>query len=200
MDPLETKSSQKSNGWENGNSVKALIVAIFLLGGIGSLMGSLLSGSRESGSLTLDSGRAFSLAQAGVAYAGKYLQGVTDWTTLAGSLRKNLGTGNFVVAFSGPTTTDVTATITGNAGLAHRRIVVGFHKTNGQEAVFAPGQKTALENQAVAPGITAGVPSGNRDVMKVRHTAPVRYGPATGFATACVRPSRVIVRVTNWQE
>lgn len=128
MDLLKIKLSQKIKGGDHGISVKALIVAMFLLGGIGCLMGSRLSGSQESVSLTLDSSRAFFLAQGGVAYTGKYLKGVTDWTTLSGRLRKNLGTGNFVAVFSKPTATDVSATITGHDGSAHRRIVVGFHK------------------------------------------------------------------------
>ncbi len=114
---------------EKGISVIALIVAILLLGSIGYIMSSLMIRSQESTPRTLDSARAFYLTQGGVEFTGKYLQGVTDWTVLAGSISRDLGTGNFVVAFSGPTTTDVTATITGNAGSAHRQIVAGFHKT-----------------------------------------------------------------------
>jgi hypothetical protein len=117
---------------EKGVSVIVLIVTILLLGNIGYIMSSLMVSSQESIPRTFASNRAFYLAQGGINYTGKYLMGVSDWNTLSGSFSRNLGTGNFTVAFSGTTATDVTATITGNDGSAHRQIIASFHKTGGK--------------------------------------------------------------------
>lgn len=115
---------------KEGISAIALIVAILLLGSIGYIMSTLMSRSQESVPRTLDSSRAFYVAQGGVEYVGKYLNGQANWMALTNPpTSRTLGTGNFTVAFFPVDNLNLTATITGNSGSAHRAITVGYKKS-----------------------------------------------------------------------
>ncbi|MBA4393787.1 MAG: hypothetical protein C0407_09575 [Desulfobacca sp.] len=115
---------------EDGISVIALIVAILLLGSIGYIMSSLMSGSQESVPRILDSSRAFYIAQGGVEYVGKYLNGQSSWMSLISPpTSQTLGTGNFTVTYSPVDASNLNATITGNSGTAHRGISVSYRKS-----------------------------------------------------------------------
>ena len=76
-------------------SLIALVVTISLLGVVGFIMSSLMISQQETSPRFLDSTRAFHLAQGGVNFAGKYLQGQSDWSSVPGPLNRSLGSGNF---------------------------------------------------------------------------------------------------------
>lgn len=134
---------QKTIKKEKGFSVIALIVAILLLGSIGYIMSSLMTRSQETIPRTLDSIRAFYVAQGGMEYVGKYLEasGGSDWTTAPVPPNQPiaLGNGNFTVSFSPVDADNLTATITGYVGSAHRRVIASFQKTGGGGAIQSQG-------------------------------------------------------------
>lgn len=120
----------KCNKKEKGISAIALIVAILLLGSIGYIMSSLMSRSQESIPRTLDSTRAFYIAQGGVKYVGNYLNGQSNWISLTNPpISVTLGSGNFMVSYSPVDAYHLTATITGNSGTAHRAITVSYKRS-----------------------------------------------------------------------
>lgn len=138
---------------EKGISVIALIAAILLLGSIGYVMSSLMVGSQESTPRTLDSARAFYVAQGGVEYTGKYLQGVTNWGSV-GNLTLNLGSGNFTVTFSPVDSSNIDATITGNFGSAHRLILVRYNRSGmaiASRGGISMGNNAALDCDPLNP-------------------------------------------------
>ena len=107
-----------------------MIATIAVLSVIGYILGSLISRHQGSIPTNLDSARAFAIAQSGVEYIGKYLEGA-DFATVANPSTKNLETGTFDTAFSGATTSQIVATITGISGTATRQITVRYQKKGG---------------------------------------------------------------------
>lgn len=120
---------------EEGFSLIALVVTLLLLGSIGYIVSSLITRSQESIPRTMDSAKAFHIAEGGVQYVGKYLKvsGGTDWTTAPVPPNQpiSLGSGNFTVTFSPVDADNLNATITGNFGSARKQSTVAFQKTSG---------------------------------------------------------------------
>jgi hypothetical protein len=115
---------------EKGISAIALIVAILLLGSIGYIVSNLMARSQESIPRSLNTARAFYLAQGGVEYVGKYLNGQADWMNLTSPpTNKSLGTGNFTVSYSPVDGANLDAVITGYSGTAQRRITVRYNRS-----------------------------------------------------------------------
>ena len=142
------KNNDRITGGKEGSVLIVLIVAVLVLGSVGVIMSSLMSDSQQSIPRTLDSARAFSLVQGGTAYAGQYLKGVSDWSTLSGSLNKSLGTGTFTIqwgAYNAGPPKQITVTITGASGSAQRRVTTNFMKSGGagaQAAIASEGNIT----------------------------------------------------------
>jgi hypothetical protein len=115
---------------EEGISAIALIVAILLLGSIGYLMSSLMVRSQESVPRTLNSTRAFYIAQGGVEFVANYLRnlGGSAWTAATAPASQNLGTGSFTVTFTPVNATNLTATIIGTSGSANRQIIASYRR------------------------------------------------------------------------
>ena len=134
---------QKKNKNESGSAMIIMVVTIAVLSVIGYILGSLTSRHQESIPVNMDSARAFALAQSGVEYVGKYLEGA-NFTTVANPSTKTLGTGTFGTAFSGATTSQITATITGISGTATRRLTVRYQKQGG--AILSRGPINPMNN------------------------------------------------------
>ena len=131
---------------EKGFALIALIVAILLLGSIGYIMSSLMIRSQESIPRTLDSTRAFDIAQGGVEYTGKFLKGVTDWTNPGTPCPTaspcTLGTGTFSIQWgtynAGPPQ-QITTIIKGISGGAQRQVTAVYQQFGGGNAVTSKG-------------------------------------------------------------
>jgi hypothetical protein len=134
---------QKKNKNESGSAMIIMVATIAVLSVIGYILGSLISRHQESIPVNMDSARAFAIAQSGVEYVGKYLEGA-NFTTVANPSTKTLGTGTFGTAFSGATTSQITATITGVSGTATRRLTVKYEKKGG--AILSRGPINPMNN------------------------------------------------------
>jgi hypothetical protein len=119
----------KKNGTK-GSAVIIMAATVAVLGVIGYILGSLISRHQQSIPTNMDSARAFVLAQSGVEYVGKFLEG-KNFTTVANPPTLTLGTGTFSSNLSGATATQIDATVTGISGTATRRITVRFQKKGG---------------------------------------------------------------------
>jgi hypothetical protein len=101
-----------------------------VLTAIGYTFTALMASKQESVPATLHASRAFYIAEAGIQYAGKYLEGLGDWTTAANQ-NKNLGGGSFTVSFTdyaaGPPAS-IVATSTGTYGTGERVIKATFQR------------------------------------------------------------------------
>jgi hypothetical protein len=128
---------------ESGSAMIIMVATIAVLGVIGYILGSLISRHQESIPTNLDSGRAFAIAQSGVEYVGKYLEG-RDFITVASPPTMALGTGNFGTTLSNATATQIVATITGNSGTASRRITVRYQRKGG--AIMSRGPINPMNN------------------------------------------------------
>jgi hypothetical protein len=158
---------------EKGISVIALIVAILLLGSIGIIMSSLMVRSQESIPRGLDTSRALYLVQAGVEFTGKYLQGVSDWSTLSGTLTRNLGTGSFQIqwgAYDSGTQT-INVTIQGTSGSARRQVTAALQKSGTSQGVSSQGGINFYNSSSFncgsspSPCTYTNVPSSNMPVI-----------------------------------
>ena len=134
---------QKKNKNESGSAMIIMVVTIAVLSVIGYILGSLTSRHQESIPINMDSARAFGLAQSGVEYVGKYLEG-KNFTTVANPSTMTLGTGTFGTVLSGATTSQITAAITGTTGTAARRITVRYQKKGG--AIVSRGPINPMNN------------------------------------------------------
>jgi len=134
---------QKRNKSESGSAMIIMVVTIAVLSVIGYILGSITSRHHESIPVNMDSARAFALAQSGVEYVGKYLEGA-NFTTVANPSTKTLGTGTFGTVLSGATISQITATITGISGTATRRLTVRYQKRGG--AILSRGPINPMNN------------------------------------------------------
>lgn len=128
---------------ESGSAMIIMIAAIAVLSVIGYILGSLISRHQGSIPTNMDSARAFAIAQSGVEYVGKYLEGA-NFTTVANPAAKNLGTGTFDTVFSGATASQIVATITGVSGTGTRRLTVRYQKKGG--AILSRGPINPMNN------------------------------------------------------
>ena len=107
---------------QGGFSVMVIIFAMLVLTVIGYSMTRMMATKQKLVPVTAYSSSAFFVAEGGINYAGKYLSDLVSWSSLSDE-SKNLGNGNFNVAFSdycahgscpeGGTNMCVTATSTG---------------------------------------------------------------------------------------
>jgi hypothetical protein len=136
-------NNRKKNKKEKGSAMIIMIVVLAVLSVFGYVLGSLVSRHQDSISLNMDSARAFAIAQSGVEYVGKYLEG-KNFTTVANPPMLTLGTGTFGTAFSGAAASQINATITGTSGTASRRITVRYQKKGG--AIVSRGPINPMNN------------------------------------------------------
>jgi Tfp pilus assembly protein PilX len=107
---------------QDGFSVMVVIFVMLVFTVIGYSMTRMMATKQKSVPVTAQSSSAFYVAEGGINYAGKYLSDLVSWSSLSDE-SKNLGNGNFNVAFSdycaygncpeGGTNMCVTATSTG---------------------------------------------------------------------------------------
>jgi Tfp pilus assembly protein PilX len=97
--PQLARASVKLVRNQHGASILAVIFVMLVLTSIGYTFSLMMAAKQESVSSTLDAGMSFYMAEAGMNYAGKYLDGLADWTTAA-TQAKSLGGGSFSAAFS----------------------------------------------------------------------------------------------------
>ncbi|MCU0579873.1 MAG: hypothetical protein MUF69_10065, partial [Desulfobacterota bacterium] len=134
----------KKNTGEKGSAVIIMVATLAILGVVGYVLGTLMARHQESIPTNMDSARAFAIAQSGVEFVGKYLEGRPDYTTVSTPPTMTLGTGTFSTAFSGVTATRLDATITGVSGTATRRITVRYQKKGG--AIMSRGPINPMNN------------------------------------------------------
>ena len=125
---------------QDGFSVIVIIFAMLVLTVIGYSMTRMMATKQKSVPVTAQSSSAFYVAEGGINYAGKYLSDLVSWSSLSDE-SKNLGNGNFNVAFSdycaygscpeGGTNMCVTATSTGTSGDATRVLASRYCREQG---------------------------------------------------------------------
>ena len=125
---------------ESGFSVLVIIFVMMVLTVIGYSMTRMMATKQKSVPVTAQSSSAFYVAEGGINYGGKYLSDLVSWSSLSDE-SKNLGNGNFNVAFSdycaygscpeGGTNMCVTATSTGASGDATRVLASRYCREEG---------------------------------------------------------------------
>ncbi len=127
--PRELLRSQK------GVSVVAVIFVMLVLSAIGYSMTNMMAAKQKSAPVTTESNRAFSIAEGGIYWAGKYLSELVDWDSPVERTDIILGGGKFDVAFStrseDATYEYITATCTGKYGNGKRVISMQFKREKG---------------------------------------------------------------------
>lgn len=116
---------------QRGVSVLAIIFVILVLAAVGYTFSAMMAAKQKSVPATLEAAKAFYIAEGGLHYGGKYLAGLSDWSTAA-SQTKDLGGGSFTVQFSnyssGAGGESITATSTGTCGAAERVVIATFER------------------------------------------------------------------------
>lgn len=115
---------------ERGFSIVAIIFTMLVLTSLGYTLSALMVAKQKSVSPTLDGGKSFYITEGGINYAGKYLDGLADWST-ASSQTKNLGSGSFTVTFSDYTSgspESIIAMSTGTFGAGTRVLKASFER------------------------------------------------------------------------
>ena len=125
---------------ESGFSVMVIIFVMMVLTVIGYSMTRMMATKQKSVPVTAQSSSAFYVAEGGINWAGKYISDLVSWSSLTDE-SKNLGNGNFNVAFSdycaygscpeGGTNMCVTATSTGTSGEATRVLASRYCREQG---------------------------------------------------------------------
>ena len=125
---------------QEGVSVLVVIFVMLVLTVIGYSMTRMMATKQKSVPITAQSSSAFYVAEGGINYTGKYLSDLVSWSSLSDE-SKNLGNGNFNVAFSdycaygncpeGGTNMCVTATSTGTSGDATRVLASRYCREQG---------------------------------------------------------------------
>ena len=125
---------------QGGFSVMVVIFVMLVLTVIGYSMTRMMATKQKSVPITAQSSSAFYVAEGGINYTGKYLSDLVSWSSLSDE-SKNLGNGNFNVAFSdycaygncpeGGTNMCVTATSTGTFGGGTRVLASRFCREQG---------------------------------------------------------------------
>ncbi len=125
---------------QEGVSVLVVIFVMLVLTVIGYSMTRMMATKQKSVPITAQSSSAFYVAEGGINYTGKYLSDLVSWSSLSDE-SKNLGNGNFNVAFSdycaygncpeGGTNMCVTATSTGTFGDGTRVLASRYCREQG---------------------------------------------------------------------
>jgi Tfp pilus assembly protein PilX len=84
---------------QDGFSVIVIIFVMLVLTVIGYSMTRMMATKQKSVPVTAQSSSAFYVAEGGINWSGKYLSDLVSWSSLSDE-SKNLGNGNFNVAFS----------------------------------------------------------------------------------------------------
>ena len=84
---------------QGGFSVMVVIFAMLVLTVIGYSMTRMMATKQKTVPVTAQSSSAFYVAEGGINWSGKYLSDLVSWSSLSDQA-KNLGNGNFNVAFS----------------------------------------------------------------------------------------------------
>ena len=142
----QTYDEQKTNGpigllrGQGGFSILAIVFVMLVLSVVGYSMARMMATKQKSVPVVAHSSSAFVIAEGGINWAGKYLSDVVSWSSLSDQ-SKNLGNGNFTVAFSdycahgscpeGGTNMCVTATSTGTSGDGRRVLASRFCREQG---------------------------------------------------------------------
>ena len=84
---------------QGGFSVLVVIFVMLVLTVIGYSMTGMMATKQKSVPVTAQSSSAFYVAEGGINWSGKYLSDLVSWSSLSDE-SKNLGNGNFNVAFS----------------------------------------------------------------------------------------------------
>ncbi len=115
---------------ERGLSIVAVVFTMLVLTSLGYTLSALMVSKQRSVSPTLDGGKSFYITEGGINYAGKYLDGLADWSTASGQT-KNLGSGSFTVTFSDYTSGSpetIIAASTGTFGAGTRVLKASFER------------------------------------------------------------------------
>ena len=125
---------------QGGFSVLVIIFVMLVLTVIGYSMTRMMATKQKSVPVTAQSSSAFYVAEGGINWAGKYISDLVSWSSLTNQA-KNLGNGNFNVAFSdycaygncpeGGTNMCVTATSTGTYGDGTRVLASRYCREQG---------------------------------------------------------------------
>ena len=125
---------------QSGFSVMVIIFVMLVLTVIGYSMTRMMATKQKSVPVTAHSSSAFYVAEGGINWAGKYISDLVSWSSLTDE-SKNLGNGNFNVAFSdycaygscpeGGTNMCVTATSTGTYGDGTRVLASRYCREQG---------------------------------------------------------------------
>ena len=125
---------------QDGFSVMVVIFVMMVFTVIGYSMTRMMATKQKSVPVTAQSSSAFYVAEGGINWSGKYLSDLVSWSSLSDE-SKNLGNGNFNVAFSdycaygscpeGGTNMCVTATSTGTFGDGARVLASRFCREQG---------------------------------------------------------------------
>ncbi len=117
-----------------------VIFVMLVLTVIGYSMTRMMATKQKSVPITAQSSSAFYVAEGGINWSGKYLSDLVSWSSLSDE-SKNLGNGNFNVAFSdycaygncpeGGTNMCVTATSTGTYGDGTRVLASRYCREQG---------------------------------------------------------------------
>ena len=132
---------------QNGFSILAVVFVMLVLSVIGYSLTSMMATKQRSIPVTAQSSRAFYLAQGGLDWAGKYLDGLNpdEWSDFQldcddeldegdASVTKEVGNGSFHLIFCGygcttdPSNQEITVISIGKHGDGVRRIRTTFHR------------------------------------------------------------------------
>ena len=143
---MEQTYEQRTNGpigllrGQGGFSILAIVFVMLVLSVVGYSMARMMATKQKSVPVVAHSSSAFVIAEGGINWAGKYLSDVVSWSSLSDQ-SKNLGNGNFTIAFSdycahgscpeGGTNMCVTATSTGTSGDGRRVLASRFCREQG---------------------------------------------------------------------
>jgi Tfp pilus assembly protein PilX len=110
---------------EKGVSLLAVVFVILVLTAIGYTFTAMMAAKQKSVPATIEGGKAFFIAEAGLEYGATYLKNLANWST-ATSQTKNLGGGSFTVTFAAPVGNTIQATSTGTYGAGTRQLKATF--------------------------------------------------------------------------
>jgi hypothetical protein len=143
----ETNSTIQLLRGQSGFSILAIVFVMLVLSAIGYSMARMMATKQMSVPVTAQSSRAFYLAQGGLDWAGKYLDGLSpdqwsgldqgacaDYQSLTPSVTKTLGTGNFNLIFCDyncttvPSNQEITVISVGEHGNGKRTVATKLHR------------------------------------------------------------------------
>ena len=120
---------------QEGVSIVLVIFVMLVLSAIGYSLTNMMVAKQKSVPVITQSSNAFSAAEGGMNYAGKYLSDLVRWN-MAAVPPKTLGDGSFTISFSGydydGTKEWITVTSTGNYGDGKRVLSATFERDMGE--------------------------------------------------------------------